>query len=445
MVTTVDASIRDTHDGCCGTHTAADATYLRGMETLVSVVQELSLARTLDDLMAIVRRAARDLTGADGATFVLREGDFCHYVDDAISPLWKGGRFPLEQCVSGWTMRHREPVAIEDIYVDPRVPLDAYRPTFVKSLVMVPIRTLAPVGAIGNYWAHRHRATEGQVRLLSALADSTSIALENVQLYAALEERVKERTAALLASQAELAKKHDALVLERRKQADMAAMIVHDLKSPASGIMMTCDARMRSKMLAEHDHQPWRHVYAAASVINRLALNLLDVARSEDGSLVPAIADIDVHELLDDVAQSMAPLVDSSQQRLAVVASADAPLRGDRELVRRVLQNLVDNAVRHNAEGGAVRLEAHRDGDGMVLVVADEGRGIPAEMREAIFDKYTRLDLAEAIRDSTGRGLGLTFCRLAVEAHGGRIVVTDNAPRGSVFTVWLPDGTPPSA
>lgn len=66
-------------------------------------------------------------------------------------------------------------------------------------------------------------------------------------------------------------------------------------------------------------------------------------------------------------------------------------------------------------------------------------------MRGAIFEKYTRLDLAEAIRDSTGRGLGLAFCRLAVEAHGGRIGVTDNAPRGSVFTVWLPERTAPDA
>src|SRR5512134_2389917 len=126
--------------------------YLRGMERLIEVVQELSLARTLEGVMAIVRSAARELTGADGATFVLRDGDLCYYADeDAIAPLWKGRRFPMSSCISGWAMLHREPAVIPDIYADPRIPIDAYRPTFVKSRVMVPIRAEEPIGAIGNY------------------------------------------------------------------------------------------------------------------------------------------------------------------------------------------------------------------------------------------------------------------------------------------------------
>ena len=121
----------------------------RAMRRLVAAVQELSLARHLDAVMAIVRRAARELTGADGATFVLRDGDKCFYADeDAIEPLWKGQRFPMSACISGWAMLNRQAAVIEDIYADPRIPADAYRPTFVKSLVMVPIRTQAPTGAI---------------------------------------------------------------------------------------------------------------------------------------------------------------------------------------------------------------------------------------------------------------------------------------------------------
>ena len=72
--------------------------------------------------------------GADGLTVVLREGDQVYYAEeDAIGPLWKGQRFAIESCVSGWAMVHRQAVAIADIYADARVPLDAYRPTFVKS------------------------------------------------------------------------------------------------------------------------------------------------------------------------------------------------------------------------------------------------------------------------------------------------------------------------
>jgi putative two-component system response regulator len=156
---------------------------------LVGVIQRLSLARSVPDIQEIVRTAARRLTGADGATFVLRDNGKCYYADeDAISPLWKGQRFPLERCISGWAMLNRRPAVIEDIYADDRIPHDAYRPTFVKSLAMVPIRTLEPVGAIGNYWATRHQPTAQEVELLQALADSTAVAMENVRVYQELEE-----------------------------------------------------------------------------------------------------------------------------------------------------------------------------------------------------------------------------------------------------------------
>jgi putative two-component system response regulator len=156
---------------------------------LVSAIQQLSLARSIPKIQEIVRSAARRLTGADGATFVLRDDDICHYADeDAISPLWKGQRFPMEMSISGWTMLNGRPAVIEDIYADDRIPHDVYRETFVKSLAIVPIRTLDPVGAIGNYWAEHHRPTEQEVELLQALADSTAVAMENVDVYHQLEE-----------------------------------------------------------------------------------------------------------------------------------------------------------------------------------------------------------------------------------------------------------------
>jgi diguanylate cyclase (GGDEF)-like protein len=170
----------------------------RALQRLLTAVQELSLVQNLAEIQSVVRTAARELTGCDGATFVLRDDDCCYYADeDAIAPLWKGSRFPLGDCISGWAMMHRRPAVIPDIYADARIPHAAYRPTFVKSLVMVPIRTLDPVGAIGNYWAHERQPTTQEISLLQALADSTSVAMENVRVHAELERRVQERTAAL--------------------------------------------------------------------------------------------------------------------------------------------------------------------------------------------------------------------------------------------------------
>lgn len=160
---------------------------------LIGTIQELSLARSVAEIQEIVRVAARRLTGADGATFVLRDDDHCYYADeDAVSPLWKGQRFPMNVCISGWAMLNRRPAVIQDIYSDDRIPHEAYRPTFVKSLAMVPIRTRDPIGAIGNYWAESHMPTGEELELLQALADSTAVAMENVRTYEELEEARRE-------------------------------------------------------------------------------------------------------------------------------------------------------------------------------------------------------------------------------------------------------------
>lgn len=188
------------------------------MERLVTVVQELSLTRTLETIMAIVRVAARELTAADGASFVVREQEQCFYADeDAIAPLWKGKRFPMNICIGGWTMQNRQAVIIEDIDKDSRIPYQAYQPTFVKSLAVVPIRTLDPLGAIGVYWARKHQPTTDEVKLLQALADTTAQAMENVQIYCELEQRVQLRTAQLEAANQQLLKE-----IQSRQQAEAA-------------------------------------------------------------------------------------------------------------------------------------------------------------------------------------------------------------------------------
>lgn len=203
-----------------------DEADLDHLHYLVDVVQRLSLASDLPAIQEIVRHAARKLVGSDGATFVLKDGDRCYYADeDAISPLWKGQRFPLEACISGWAMQNRASVAIDDIYADDRIPHDAYRPTFVQSLTMVPIRSTDPLGAIGNYWSVHHAATTQEVALLQALADSTAVAMERVQVLEHLESRVEHRTRELTdrTDEAELLAARLQVEMKERAAAEEAA------------------------------------------------------------------------------------------------------------------------------------------------------------------------------------------------------------------------------
>lgn len=196
--------------------------YVQSMERLLIVVQELSLARTLERIMEIVRVAARELTHSDGACFVLQEGDCCYYADeDAIAPLWKGERFPMDICIGGWTMRHRVPAVIANVSQDQRIPWLAYEPTFIQSLVMVPIRTLNPIGAIGTYWAAQQDPAPQDIKVLQALADTTAVALENVQIYSELEYRVDQRTVQLHMTNQKLA-----LEIQERRSAEEAVRLL---------------------------------------------------------------------------------------------------------------------------------------------------------------------------------------------------------------------------
>jgi GAF domain-containing protein len=146
------------------------------------IADQLDAAQDLTDVGVVVRTAARALTGAMGATFVLREDDQCFYADeDAIAPLWKGQRFPMTSCISGWAMLHGTTAVIPDIELDPRIPLAAYRPTFVRSLAMAPVGS-PPVAAIGAYWSVARTPEPGAVASLEALAAATGRAIDRIGL-----------------------------------------------------------------------------------------------------------------------------------------------------------------------------------------------------------------------------------------------------------------------
>jgi hypothetical protein len=161
------------------------------LELINVAIQELALARDLSTLMFIVRKTARKLTSADGVTFVIKDKDQCYYADeDAIAPLWKGQRFPANSCISGWSMTHKKVALIDDVFLDDRIPHDVYRSTFVKSLAMIPIRKIEPIGAIGCYWSRSYTPAKEEVKYLQTLADVTAVNFEKLQLYTYLKERI---------------------------------------------------------------------------------------------------------------------------------------------------------------------------------------------------------------------------------------------------------------
>ncbi|HVW75048.1 MAG TPA: GAF domain-containing protein [Rhizomicrobium sp.] len=157
-----------------------EQSYAIRSDLLTKLERKLALAEHRAAVIETVRQTARGICKSDGISFILREGEMCHYVEeDAIGPLWKGQRFPLNACISGWTMEHGETAVIEDVFEDPRIPYDAYLPTFVKSLIMTPMGD-RNVAAIGAYWKDRRRFSDLEIMTVKTFSALVGKALSDL-------------------------------------------------------------------------------------------------------------------------------------------------------------------------------------------------------------------------------------------------------------------------
>ncbi|MGD2205752.1 MAG: ATP-binding protein [Anaerolineae bacterium] len=241
-----------------------------------------------------------------------------------------------------------------------------------------------------------------------------------------------------------------------RLRQDMTSMLIHDLRSPLS--VLVSGLELIKLDLAEGRMDSLADALALAEqsskYVLRLVNDLLDISRLESGQVSVAAEAVEVRPLLEKVAARLRPLAASTDIALEVSTEPSLPpLHVDRRLMDRVLHNLVDNAIKFTPDGGRVRLWGRSDPELAPEViqvgVTDTGRGIPSEVQSRLFEKFQAVSLAPGHRK--GIGLGLPFCQLAVEAHGGEIwVESDGVPgKGSTFVMRLPvaeeDGKSPSA
>jgi len=409
--------------------TVAQRDGIGGRLDIVHAVQQLAMATTVNEIQDIVRQAARRLTGADGATFVLRDDDRSYYVaEDAIAPLWKGQKFPLNTCISGWAMLHAQAVAIPDINVDDRIPLDAYRPTFVKSLVMVPIGTMSPIGAIGNYWATEHHVTEVELATLQALADSTAVAMENVTVRDELEQRVADRTAKLEAATA--------------AQEQLIRHLAHEVRGPlyaGDGLLELLVVESDRGDLPDGVLKDLVSVRGTIAEALRVVDEELEAARLRTGRMrAPRREPLDLHEVLNELRDSFRALASAAGVSLVVDADPQLqPILTDRYFLGQILRNLVTNAAKFT-DHGEIAVDAVPEGPGLVrITVTDTGIGIAPLELERIFEEFAQIDRAQLSR-RIGTGLGLPLVKRLVTALGGSIAVSSRLGSGSRFTILLP-------
>lgn len=217
---------------------------------------------------------------------------------------------------------------------------------------------------------------------------------------------------------------------------ELTHMIVHDLRTPLTSLI----AALASFEPADPEAKEFLEIAThSGNNLLRMINNLLDVAKFESGAFPLHPSKFEAGELIDSAVREVAYLVAEKHIEIETHTTPQgAAGEGDDELLRRVLVNLLGNAVKFSPEGSSIKIEAVRNGE-LVFKVSDTGAGIPDASKALVFEKFQQLGAQKSSR-KISTGLGLTFCKRAVEAHQGRIWVEDNPMGGASFVFALPQG-----
>ncbi len=387
---------------------------------LSEVIQSLSLAKTHAEVFSLVSTAAQNLVGAQGAAFILRDkNDQCYYTDEvSIAPLWKGQRFPMNYCISGWAMRHKEAVAIPDIYNDPRIPVDAYLSTYIKSLAMIPIRVENPMGAIGTYWSDKHQTTEEELKLLTALANSTATALENIQLLSDLKEANVELTNSL------------------RAKDEFLSLASHELRTPLTAVKLQLEflqkqiSTNKEKMTEESINMPLQRITNLSDLIEEL----LDVSTIRLDRLTIDRTEFNISNVIKSVLENFKPQFEKAQCTVQINIEENIIGVWDQKRIEQIITHLLSNAIKH-ASKSKVSFTVKRLRDKVNISIEDNGPGIPKEVQTRMFDRFER---ASSHMHVSGLGLGLYITKKLVEAHQGNLFLVSNETEGTKIIIDLP-------
>jgi heavy metal sensor kinase len=211
----------------------------------------------------------------------------------------------------------------------------------------------------------------------------------------------------------------------------------HELRTPMAVIQGEADVALSQQRSAGEYRESLAVILEESRRLSRLIGDLLNLARADAGSVTLRVEEIYLNDLLADCCRSLEPLADTRGVRLGCLPADDAPFRGDEQLLRRLILNLLDNAIRYTPRGGEVSASLETGPAGVRLRIADTGIGVAPDAVSRIFERFYRTDLARS-REDGGFGLGLSIVKWIAESHRGAVEVESRPAAGSIFTVSLP-------
>ena len=218
---------------------------------------------------------------------------------------------------------------------------------------------------------------------------------------------------------------------------DLTHMIVHDLRTPLTNVLSGLQTIEATDYDPELTREFLPEAINAGEDLADMINNLLDISKMEAGQLQLDREEVAVAEVVDEVAERVGHLIDEQSLRLETRIPDGMVLDADRALLKRVLLNLLGNAIKFTPDGGAIAVEARGEGDGVRMCVRDTGEGIPEDQLGRLFTKFGQVERGPGEKRQ-GTGLGLAFVRLAVEAHGGEVSVESTVGEGSSFCFTIP-------
>jgi len=210
----------------------------------------------------------------------------------------------------------------------------------------------------------------------------------------------------------------------------------HELRTPVSVVRATSDVTLSRDHRDEPEYREALAIVGGqARRLGRLVEDMLVLARADAGGYPLRPVDLYLDEVVAECRRAVDVLATERGVAIRAAGSPDIPFRGDEDLLRRLVLNVLQNAVQHTPTGGSVAVDIHQEPAAVRIRVTDEGPGIPAGDQQRIFDRFVQLDAA---RRGQGAGLGLPIARWIAEAHEGTLVLEHSGPEGSTFCVWLP-------
>lgn len=328
--------------------------------------------------------------------------------------------------VAAWVAREGEALFIPDISKDDRFPCRTSAGYKKNSLLSAPILHQGKVMGVLNVTdkVGKHDLLKSEVKLLLHFSSIIlwSLVLEDLQ------NKLKKQRSTLRRRNAELHRQE-----ELRNQ--LSAMLAHDLKNPLAEVIANLD--ILSYSIQEGDKEFLQGAQTSCDQAVRMVSNLVSVDKIADRKLQLLKEEVEIATLLHEAISGLRAMATLKNIEIKFTcADNSSSLSVDRTLIIRVIQNLLANAISYSEQFTHITIQCHPREKEIMISVADEGPGIPEGMNEIVFDKYARL--ASQQSSVVGNGLGLHFCKLAVELHDGHIWVENLPEQGCCFYLTLP-------